>query len=87
MRKVQVEICCGTACYLLGASQMMDMEDALPEELRGRVEILPRTCLGLCERENIGKAPFVRFGNGEVMSDASLDKVLDRVRQLVEENP
>ena len=87
MQKVQVEICCGTACFLLGASEMMDMEEALPEELRVRVEILPRTCLGLCERENIGKAPFVRFGNGEVMSDASRDKVMDRIRQLVEENP
>ena len=87
MQKVQVEICCGTACFLLGASEMMDMEEALPEELRERVEILPRTCLGLCEREHIGKAPFVRFGNGEVMSDASRDKVMDRIRQLVEENP
>ena len=87
MQKIQVEICCGTACYLLGASQMMDLEEALPEDLKGRVEILPRTCLGLCERENIGSAPFVRFGNGEVMSDASCDKVLVRIRQLVEGNP
>ena len=46
MDKIKVEICCGTACYLLGASQMMDLEDTLPEAYRDRVEILPRTCLG-----------------------------------------
>lgn len=84
MDKIKVEICCGTACYLLGASQMMDLEDTLPEAYRDRVEILPRTCLGLCERDNIGKAPYVRFGDGDVMADATREKVLDRIRELVE---
>ena len=37
MEKVKVEICCGTACYLLGAANMMDLEDQLPAEWRGRV--------------------------------------------------
>ena len=32
MEKVKVEICCGTACYLLGAANMMDLEDQLPAE-------------------------------------------------------
>lgn len=83
METIKVEICCGTACYLLGASQMMDLETALPEAYRDRVEILPRTCLGLCERENIGEAPYVRFGGGEVMSSASREKVLERIGELV----
>ena len=32
MEKVKVEICCGTACYLLGAANMMDLEDQLPAD-------------------------------------------------------
>ena len=43
MEKVKVEICCGTACYLLGAANMMDLEDQLPAEWRGRVEVEART--------------------------------------------
>ena len=37
MDTVKVEICCGTACYLLGAAKMMDIESQLPEGCRGRV--------------------------------------------------
>ena len=54
---IKVEICCGTACYLLGAAKMMNLEDQLPSDCRGRVEVEAKTCLDLCERENLGGAP------------------------------
>ena len=57
MEKVKVEICCGTSCYLLGASELVDIELRLPPDMRGSVEITGRPCLELCERENIGRAP------------------------------
>ncbi|MBR7180353.1 MAG: hypothetical protein IKD42_01870 [Kiritimatiellae bacterium] len=80
--KIEVEICCGTACYLLGASQMVDIENDLPDGLKDSVEIIPRTCLGLCERDNIGKAPYVRFNKSEVMCEATEEKVISRIREL-----
>ena len=81
---VKVEICCGTACYLLGAAKMMNIEDALPEECRGRVEVEAKTCLELCERDNLGGAPYVRFNGAEIMSQATPEKVVARIRELVE---
>ena len=39
MDKIKVEVCCGTACYLLGAANLMSLEDMLPENCRGRVEV------------------------------------------------
>lgn len=81
---VKVEICCGTACYLLGAAKMMNIEDALPEECRGRVEVEAKTCLELCERDNLGGAPYVRFNGSEIMSQATPEKVVARIRELVE---
>lgn len=84
MNTIKVEICCGTACYLLGAAKMMDIEDLLPEDCRGRVEIEAKTCLELCERENLGGAPYVRFNGSEVMSQATPEKVLARIRELLE---
>lgn len=81
---VKVEICCGTACYLLGAAKMMNIEDSLPEECRGRVEVEAKTCLELCERENLGGAPYVRFNGTEVMPQATPEKVVARIRELVE---
>ena len=82
MEKVKVEICCGTACYLLGAANLMSIEDEIPAEFRGRVEIEARTCLELCERENLGGAPYVRFNDTEIMSQATPEKVLARIAEL-----
>ncbi len=81
---IKVEICCGTACYLLGAAKMMNVEESLPEECRGRVEVDARTCLGMCESENLGGAPYVRFNGSEVMSKATPEKVVARILELVD---
>lgn len=84
MNKVKVEICCGTACYLLGAEKLMNIEESLPEECRGKVEIEARTCLDLCERDNLGGAPYVRFNESEIMAQATPEKVLKRIAELSE---
>jgi NADH:ubiquinone oxidoreductase subunit E len=84
MSTVKVEICCGTACYLLGAAKLVTIEDSLPESCRGRVEIEARTCLDLCERDNLGGAPYVRFNNTEVMAQATPERVMKRILELVE---
>ena len=84
MDKVKVEICCGTACYLLGAEKLMNIEEALPEECRGKVEIEARTCLDLCERDNLGGAPYVRFNGSEIMGRATPERVTARILELAE---
>ena len=84
MKKVKIEVCCGTACYLLGAAKLVTIEDSLPESCRGRVEIEARTCLDLCERDNLGGAPYVRFNGSEIMSRATPESVKDRILELLE---
>ncbi len=83
MDNVKVEICCGTACYLLGAANLMSIEDSLPEYCRGKVEIEAKSCLELCEKEHLGGAPYVRFNDTEIMSQATPEKVLARIEELV----
>ena len=84
MNTIKVEICCGTACYLLGAAKLLTLEELVPEECRGRVEVEAKTCLELCERDNLGGAPYVRFNGSEIMSQATPEKVVARIRELVE---
>ena len=85
MEKVKVEICCGTACYLLGAANMMDLEDQLPAEWRGSDEVEARTCLELCEKENLGGAPYVRINDTEIMAQATPEKLTARIGELLTE--
>lgn len=84
MDKVTVEICCGTACYLLGAARLMELEANLPEELKGKVEFEAKTCLGMCNDDRLGGAPYVRVNGSEVIANATPDAVLARIRTLLE---
>lgn len=83
MEKVKVEICCGTACYLLGAARLMDLEANLPEELKDKVEFEAKACLGMCNDDRLGGAPYVRINGTEVLANATPDTVMGRVRELL----
>lgn len=83
-KKIRVEICCGTACYLLGAARLIDLEGNLPEDLRGHVSVTPTSCLGKCARDQISLAPYVRFNGSEWMGNATPSRVIARIRALLE---
>ena len=80
--KIKVEICCGTACYLLGAMKLMELAENVPEDVKGLVEFEAKSCLGKCDRDEIGRTPYVRFNGSEWMESATPDRVLSRIREL-----
>jgi hypothetical protein len=65
----------------MGGAQLMMLEDLLPEEFSDRVEVKGSPCLDVCKDTTHGKPPFVKI-NDELMSEASVPKVLNRVREL-----
>ena len=84
MEKIKVSICTGTACYVMGASEFLVLEDSLPEHLKGKVEITGLTCLDKCKNSKCGKSPFVLV-NDEVISDATLAKVLEKINEIAKQ--
>ena len=81
--KVSVELCFGTTCFVMGASEILVLEDSLPDELKGIVEIEGLTCLEKCKNTECGKAPFVLV-NDEIITEATLAKVLDKINEIAE---
>ncbi|HPO02437.1 NAD(P)H-dependent oxidoreductase subunit E [Treponema zuelzerae] len=81
--KIKVVICSGTACFVMGASEILLLEESLPEDLKDKVEIEGATCLGLCKDSKNGKAPFVTI-NGEVMTEATLPGVLQKIQEFAD---
>lgn len=81
--KIKVIICSGTACYVMGASEILLLEESLPEELKSRVEIEGATCLGFCKDSKNGKAPFVSV-NGELIAGATLPNVLMKIQECAD---
>ena len=89
-RKIDIRICTGTTCYVMGASDLLAIEDRLPEERLRVISISGSACLGLCRRatgmdseESRLKPPFVRI-NGRLICRASPEKVLDAVNAEIE---
>lgn len=86
MKNIRVSICTGTACFVMGASEIMMLEDSIPEDLQGRMnlEIEGVSCLGKCTNHNRQKAPFVLI-NDNLLENATLAGVIDALRTIVEE--
>ncbi len=84
MDKLQVEICMGTTCHIFGSSELLRVEDFLPEEMKDAVEVKAVACLSACNNDNFGGAPFVRVG-GSVVSRATINSILDEVARKLKE--
>lgn len=48
MKKVTIEICMGSACYLLGAQELIETIESLPQEVQDRIDLCGSTCLKAC---------------------------------------
>lgn len=87
MPTVQLKICIGTTCYMLGASKLMNIETDFPPEWKDRVEVSASPCLGLCEADNVCHAPYVII-DGETIPNASPGRVISEIaRRLGEPVP
>jgi hypothetical protein len=69
----------------MGASDLLTLEDHIPEHLRYHIKISGSTCLGMC-RQNSSKnssqkklkPPFVEI-DGTIIDQATIEKVLNTV--------
>ena len=84
MKKIQLEICCGTTYYMMGADKLLNIENDMPGELRGKADIRALPCMGLCAESKLAGAPYVKV-NGEIIEKATSEKIFEKMRALLEE--
>jgi NADH:ubiquinone oxidoreductase subunit E len=86
MAKVEVKVCLGTTCFVMGGSNLQELNDIIPEKYGDKVEISAANCLGLCSINwEYSKAPYVKV-NEEVVSEATPEKVIEEIdRQLTKQ--
>ncbi|MDO4570926.1 MAG: hypothetical protein Q4D38_11110 [Planctomycetia bacterium] len=84
MKKITIEICCGTTCYMLGASHFLNIEEELPEEWRERVEVRAIPCMDMCTSENICAAPFVKL-NDKMISHVTKEILWEEIERALRE--
>ncbi len=77
--KIDVCICVGTTCYVLGASDLLTLEDYLEPSLKERIQLRGSPCLDLC-RQGTGAPPFVVI-DGEVHDKVSLRDLVNLIKE------
>ncbi len=82
MKKITVSICTGTTCFVMGASELLLLEEELPQELLEKVSIEGVTCLELCKGGANSKAPYVLI-DGEIHEEATIQSVIEKIKEKV----
>lgn len=81
MKKVEVGICMGTTCFVMGSSRLQEIENFLSAEMKECVEIKGITCLGECnKKDEFSKAPYVTV-DGEIIPEATIEKVIEAIER------
>lgn len=86
MAKIEVKLCLGTTCFVMGGSNLQELNEIIPQKYGDKVELSAANCLGLCSINwEYSKAPYVKV-NEEVVSEATAEKVLEEIeRQLAKQ--
>ena len=76
MAKVNVKVCLGTTCFVMGSSNLQELIELVPKKYGDDVDVAGSPCLGLCSIDwEFSKAPYVKVNN-EVIKEATVEKVL-----------
>lgn len=83
-RVVKVVVCSGTACYVMGGSELLLLDDHIPAKWKSNVELEGSPCLGYCKDKSNGKAPFALV-DGELISQATIPDILRKIGEKLGE--
>ena len=84
MKKVKVQICQGTTCFVMGGDIVKSMLDTIEKKYADKIEITSVRCLGLCDKSDaFSKAPYVCVED-EIISSANLEKVTQAIESRLE---
>lgn len=75
MKKVKVQICQGTTCFVMGGNVIKSLMEELKKKYADKIELTSARCLGACTKsDSFSKAPYVCVDD-EIISSATLEKV------------
>lgn len=81
MAKVNVKVCLGTTCFVMGSSNLQELIEQVPKKFGDDVEVASSPCLGLCSIDwEFSKAPYVKV-NDEIVKEATVEKVMAAVEK------
>lgn len=80
MAKINLKICMGTMCYIMGGAELKAFVDLLPTDVRQELDVSYSPCLGTCER--MGEPPYVEL-NGKMIAGVSKTNLLQIIKEAL----
>jgi len=77
--KIDVKICVGTHCYVMGGKALMNLDEEMPENWKSKVDIRGAVSLGACEEK--GQHPPYAEVNGKTIENATIEKLKSAIEQ------
>lgn len=86
MPKINVKVCLGTTCFVMGSSNLQELIETVPVKYGDKVKVSGVPCLGLCTIDwEYSRAPYVKVGS-EIVYEATVEKVLNAIDKKLERN-
>ncbi len=82
-KKIKVEVCLGTTCFILGSSELQHLDRYMPDDIREHIEVVGRPCMKYCRDNNFAGAPFVRINGSKVIARATLENVQEALEDIL----
>lgn len=76
---IEITICSGTLCHIMGGAEIFEIEDKLPELFEEPVTLKAAPCLGRCEGLKRVKPPCILINN-KPMDEASIEKIISKLK-------
>lgn len=81
MKKINVKVCLGTTCFVMGSSNLQELIETVPAKYGDAVEVAGVPCLGLCSIDwEYSRAPYVKVDD-DVVYQATVEKVLNAIER------
>lgn len=78
MTKIDLKICMGTMCYVMGGAEIRALVEMLPENMTKHINVSYSPCLGVCDK--VGEPPYIEL-NGKLMSGVSKNELLQIIKE------
>lgn len=75
---MEIKVCVGTTCHLLGSSALVEAINELPEELKTKITLKYSTCFDTCHGDM--KPPIVMI-DGTLNDDMNPEKMKKIIRE------
>ncbi len=84
MKKITVNLCLGTTCFVMGGAKLQELAETLPAKYGDKIEVLGKTCLDLCS-SGYSKAPYAKVDD-VVIGEATAEKIISVIEEKLKEN-